>query len=168
MNALLNFDWTIFQRIHAWGTWNSATEHIFYFLNYAAVVVLLLYIAAYVWRHRARTAGVVILASGAAAYLVSRFIGFLYFRPRPFVTHNFEPLISASALSKSFPSSHAIVAFALAFALYKYNKKWGRWALVIAAIIALLRVIVGVHYPSDVLAGAAFGVLTSWLIRKFI
>lgn len=107
-----------------------------------------------------------ILLSAALAYILSRLIGFIYFRPRPFVTLDFVPLISESPLLKSFPSSHAIVAFALATALYRFDKKFGLAAFGCAVIIALTRVAVGVHYPTDILAGAALGVIVSWLTPK--
>ena len=163
-----NLDWYVFQKIHALGTFNSTTEWVAVFLNYAGVAALLGIALLYAWRRKSYMIGAMFAGSAAAGYAVSRIIGFLYFRPRPFVTHNLIPLIHQSPLSKSFPSSHATAAFALAAMIYFYNKTWGRWALFVAAIVAFVRIVVGVHYPSDVFAGAAFGVLLSWLIRKFV
>ena len=56
----------------------------------------------------------------------------------------------------SFPSGHATASFAAAWALFRLApKKVGVPALLLAILIALSRLYVGVHYPTDVLAGAA-------------
>jgi len=55
------------------------------------------------------------------------------------------------------PSGHATSAFAAAACLYCADRRYA-WALfTLAAIIALSRVFVGVHYPADILVGAALG-----------
>ncbi len=65
--------------------------------------------------------------------------------------------------SFSFPSGHTCASFAAAFALYKtLPRRWGIACLVLAALISLSRLYVGVHYPSDVLAGAAVGIFAGW------
>lgn len=65
----------------------------------------------------------------------------------------------------SFPSGHAVTAFALALTLLPLCRDaLGRAALlIVASSVALSRVVVGVHWPVDVLAGAALGALLSWL-----
>lgn len=70
-------------------------------------------------------------------------------------------------VSSSFPSGHAmsaaIVYFAVAYLAARLHKrKWARWlvmtaALVLVALIAFSRLYLGVHYPSDVIAGIAIG-----------
>lgn len=61
----------------------------------------------------------------------------------------------------SFPSGHSAVSFAAAWALWRAIdpkwKKWGAAALVLAAVIALSRLYLGVHYPTDVIFGALIG-----------
>ena len=64
----------------------------------------------------------------------------------------------------SFPSGHTATSIAGALALARI---WpaARWLLGgLAALIALSRVYVGVHYPSDILAGAVLGVALAWLV----
>ncbi|MCC6563733.1 phosphatase PAP2 family protein, partial [Candidatus Uhrbacteria bacterium] len=57
------------------------------------------------------------------------------------------------------------VAFAWAAALTYGRPGWGLVALVAAAAVGLGRVFVGVHYPSDVIAGAVLGILCASIVR---
>ena len=66
----------------------------------------------------------------------------------------------------SFPSGHTNASFAAAFALAKGFGKKGAWAYLVAALIAVSRLWVGVHYPTDVLAGAVCGTLCAWAAWK--
>ncbi len=71
----------------------------------------------------------------------------------------------------SFPSGHATNSLACSWVLFRRApKKWGAAALALAILIALSRLYVGVHYPTDVLAGAAIGIgsacLSLWLVPK--
>jgi membrane-associated phospholipid phosphatase len=68
----------------------------------------------------------------------------------------------------SFPSGHAAMVFQLAGVwAFTTPRRWLRIALIAAALfIASARIAVGVHWPQDILAGAAFGWLTVWLGLK--
>lgn len=71
-----------------------------------------------------------------------------------------KTLVSASG--PSFPSGHATRAFAAACLIcFVEPRRYGVTALVIAALIAVSRVYVGVHWPTDVLAGGILGVLAA-------
>ena len=71
--------------------------------------------------------------------------------------------------SASFPSGHAATAFAAAVAVGAFYPRLRRPLLALAAVVALSRVYLGVHYATDVLAGTALGVLLGlasvWLVR---
>jgi undecaprenyl-diphosphatase len=75
-------------------------------------------------------------------------------RHRPYV-HT----LVAEPHSGSFPSGHAAASFACAVVLASFVPRYRVALLVIAALIAVSRTYVGVHYPLDVLAGAAWGTL---------
>jgi undecaprenyl-diphosphatase len=107
-----------------------------------------------VWR---RTAVAAVLSAGLGL-AVAKVISELVDRARPFVA---DPggvhLFSGHAADPGFPSDHATAAFAIAVAILLRKRSWGYVALVAAAVLSIGRVALGVHYPSDVLAGAAVG-----------
>lgn len=88
-------------------------------------------------------------------------------RVRPFdAVQGLIPLVKRP-LDSSFPSGHACASFAAALVYYRMLPKiWGIGALVLAALIAFSRLYVGVHYPSDVLAGLIVGVLAAWAAMR--
>lgn len=90
----------------------------------------------------------------------------LIMRPRPYLDIENLSILVPIEHSASFPSGHAASSFACAFALtYIFGAK-GAWAYVPACLIALSRLYVGVHYPSDVVCGAAFGTVVGLVICK--
>ena len=86
-------------------------------------------------------------------------------RPRPFVVNELiEPLVGGVSPYRSFPSGHSGGSFAAMFALYRWvPKKIGIPALFLASLVALSRLYVGVHYPTDILAGFVIGFVCSAL-----
>lgn len=106
------------------------------------------------WR-RACLAAVLGAGLGLA---VGKVISELVDRARPFVAdpHGVH-LFASHAADPGFPSDHATAAFAIAVAIVLRKRAWGIFALVAATVLSIGRVALGVHYPSDVLAGAALG-----------
>lgn len=107
---------------------------------------------------------------------VSAFIGravivslirIFFFRTRPFVAGTVNQLVVHNPVEASFPSGHTTVMFALAFSLMFYDKKWGTVYLIIALISALSRIVVGVHFPFDILGGILVGLLSAILTKWF-
>ncbi len=101
---------------------------------------------------------------------VSWGIGYLRFRPRPFVENHLTPLVRIAPGMKSFPSDHAVLSFTVATALLMQypQPNAGIVALGIAALISVARVVCGVHYPSDVAAGTALGIVGTVLVVSVI
>lgn len=88
----------------------------------------------------------------------------LVHRDRPFVVLEDTRLIDQRPLTSSFPSGHAASAMAGALAASRLlpEVRFVWWAL--AALIAVSRVYVGAHWPSDVLAGALLGIAVAWFV----
>lgn len=83
----------------------------------------------------------------------------IFQRPRPcWIDHSVHLLIPVPK-DYSFPSAHAFSCFISGTIIAKYNKRWGIFALVLAALISFSRLYLFVHFPSDVLVGAILGVI---------
>ena len=88
-------------------------------------------------------------------------------RERPFATLGFSSLIPAEA-SSAMPSGHAAFYFSLAFAVFLMNRRWGTVYFALAAVIGVARVAAGVHYPMDILVGAAIGLVSGYVVWKLL
>ena len=96
---------------------------------------------------------------------MSQVITHFWQRPRPFVAHPHDTiLLVARSNEPSFPSDHAVAAFAIAFAVAFVGRRMGAFFLAGATLISVMRVIAGVHYPGDVLGGVAIGFLAAFLV----
>jgi undecaprenyl-diphosphatase len=114
-----------------------------------------------------RTMVVQALLTACLAMGISGILSHFFYRDRPFVTHDVLQLIKHAA-NASFPSDHATAAFAVATAFWIVKPRIGKLWLLIAACIAFSRVWTGVHYPSDVLAGALIGAASAGSIHGLI
>jgi undecaprenyl-diphosphatase len=79
-----------------------------------------------------------------------------YFRERPFVEHEANMLFYQPTDS-SFPANMVAVAVGIAVGMWLYNRRLGAYFFIVAALVALARIYVGIHYPLDALGGAAIG-----------
>lgn len=91
----------------------------------------------------------------------------IFMRSRPFVQNDFINLYINKPKGYSFPSGHTLSSFIASTLLYNYNKHYGRYFLLLAFLIGISRVILMVHYPSDVLAGAILGFIIGIIFFKF-
>jgi undecaprenyl-diphosphatase len=113
---------------------------------------------------RLRRAAVSAGLTAGLALLVAHFLAAAVDRARPFVDHPKAHLFLAHAPDPGFPSDHATGAFAIAFALVLRDRLIGTIALVLALLLSVGRVALGVHYPSDVFAGAVLGLLAALVL----
>jgi membrane-associated phospholipid phosphatase len=122
---------------------------------------------------RKRRAAVVLLVSGALAGLFYTLAKWCVGRTRPYKTvpavppfefHPFQYGVAGlwKAHNQAFPSGHACLAFATAAALAMTYPRGKVIFWLVAAAVGVERVLEGAHYPSDVVAGAIFGVLAAW------
>ncbi len=107
----------------------------------------------------------------AIAGLLARFgfaelIRLFWDRPRPFVNNSVNLLFEHNG--PAFPSGHASFFFAISTIVYIYNRKLGVIFYLSSILIVISRVFSGVHWPTDILAGALLGILSGCLIHKFM
>lgn len=106
------------------------------------------------------------LFSMAFANLIVLVMNIFYFRDRPFIDLDLQ-LLFYEPTDSSMPANSSAAFFGLALAFYRYDKKVGRLLILIAAIHGFLRVYTGVHYPSDIIAGALIGAIAAFVGHKF-
>jgi undecaprenyl-diphosphatase len=118
------------------------------------------------WRRRARAAGVcqMALALAMVSILGNGIVKPLVHRPRPAPSAASQALVPERPTTWSFPSGHASSSFAGAFAL---SRVWPAASIplwLLAAAIAFSRWYLGVHYVTDILAGALLGLAVAWFV----
>jgi undecaprenyl-diphosphatase len=100
---------------------------------------------------------IVMALTGVLGVALYKCLKRVFVRERPFITHTTIDLAMAPLDRYSFPSGHTLHAVSFAMQATMHFPELG-WVLVpLAALIAGSRVVLGLHYPTDVLAGAAIG-----------
>lgn len=124
----------------------------------------------FIFKRKNRVQAIICIEAAAAAF-ISRvvfvsIVRAIVFRARPFVSSIVIQLVYHNPLEDSFPSGHATVMFAIATSFLLGKPKWlGILFFIFATVSALARVVVGVHFPSDIFAGAIIGIVSSILIK---
>lgn len=144
---------------------------IFFAKYFAYLLVVLLFF--FFWRKK-KVIFQSLLAGLLAHFGIVELIRLLWQRPRPFVENNVNLLLEHN--SASFPSGHAAFFFAISTVIFLYYKKvhprpkfwWGAGLFFFFAsfLISVSRVFVGIHWPTDILAGALVGIFSGWLVLR--
>lgn len=82
---------------------------------------------------------------------------------RPYEVYDYTPAVNKNTKGRSFPSRHTASAFIIAMAFMYIDVKLGVVMLVLATVIALTRVLSGVHFVRDVIGGALISIITGIL-----
>ncbi len=101
--------------------------------------------------------------TGVAGVLAFRWLKKTLVRERPFITHKAINRITAPLDRYSYPSGHTLHAVSFTITAVAYFPQLAVLLVPMALLIALSRVVLGLHYPTDVLAGAGLGGLLSAL-----
>lgn len=107
-----------------------------------------------------------VVFSALLAWVLAGIVKELFPMPRPFQVNGYPTLTLTIPFSSSFPSVHSSVAFAIAYAIYLHEKRFGVYFLAGAFLVALGRYLGNVHYFFDLLAGAFLGSAVSLVVSR--
>lgn len=157
---------------------NSLTKQIIVFLAESSPLIVVGILAG-IWLFSRRqdrryffylmTLGVL---SGTTAWLIASILKEVFDTQRPFlVIDNIKPLVEVSQASGAFPSGHTSFLFGLAVFSWFWLRRLSAYALLFLAFIGgVSRVMVGLHWPLDILGGIVVGlviaVFFNWAIKK--
>lgn len=171
---MLSFDFAILNAIQSMRS--NILDIIMIIITYIGSTTVVWTLAALILaiRKRTRQHGIVIALSMLLVLLLGTLlIKNIVMRPRPYNMP--QGLLSAADLiiplpmgRFSFPSAHAATAFAAATGVFFLHRKWGFGAYLLAALIGFSRLYLYVHFPTDVLFGAVFGIACAWLARWIV
>ena len=154
---------------------NQAGSNIFLDASMVALTILgmdyfMVFVGPVLWKGRLRELGFDAVVLMISSDLIVEGLKLLFDRQRPLAvlsdvhTLNWGPITTATGLS--FPSGHATRAFAMGTLIALGTKRnVGVSVLSLAVLIGLSRIYLGLHWPSDVLAGALLGVLMAFIMR---
>lgn len=94
----------------------------------------------------------------AASFALVSVFRYAYCAPRPYEVLGIPPVIKKDTRGKSFPSRHVFSAFMIAMTVFYFMPACGVILLVLGIVMALARVLGGVHFVKDVAAGALIGI----------
>lgn len=89
-------------------------------------------------------------------------------RPRPcWINQNIDMLVGIPD-DYSFPSGYSMASFASSVIMLRYDRRIGIPAVILAALIALSRLYLYVHFPTDVLVGTLMGIFFAFLAKRIL
>ncbi len=100
----------------------------------------------------------------AVSFIVLSVFRYLYNAPRPYEVFDTPSLIKKDTRGKSFPSRHVFSAFVIAVTVFYTCHPLGIFLGVCSFLLAVSRVLGGVHFTKDVLAGAVSGILCGMIL----
>jgi len=124
-------------------------------------IILIFGLLFFLFAHEHKGQGIrhiaVVLSAAVAAWIISKIIKYLYFSPRPFVALDGINVLFEHGGNDSMPSGHATFFSALSVAVFFYHRILGLLYILGAILIGLSRIVAGVHWPLDILAGYILG-----------
>ncbi|OGD65436.1 hypothetical protein A2215_03565 [Candidatus Berkelbacteria bacterium RIFOXYA2_FULL_43_10] len=162
LDKIRTYDFAVYKFFYKDTSADPNLEYFYYFFARYGILIPFFAFIYLIWTKKINA----LICSFLAMFfggLVDLLIYLAWKRPRPYVTHaSIASDINVSKLnvdSASFPSSHTYIAFAIATSIFLYgHKKLGALLFLVAIGVAIGRIGTGLHYPSDVIAGAFLGI----------
>lgn len=132
-----------------------------YLLVFGLFLILWLFASG---KRRWLLAAELLLAYIFSRWIVTAWIHFFVHTQRPFEALGFTPPFMPLTES-SFPSAHMTSLFALVPVLYALNKRWGLIYGALAFFVGAARIVIGVHWPLDIIGGILIGLVCGILVH---
>ncbi len=170
----MNPDVVLFHLLNNWvGTFPILDSITRIIVNDYVVPTLASLAAIWVWlsgatpqeRSRNQRAVILLIVGVLISQAFIKDLSFVYFRPRPFATETVKLLFYRPSVS-SFPSVPIAGVFVFASSISPVNRTLGLVLYLLGSLYGLARVYAGVHFPLDIVGGAAIGIGTVWAIER--
>jgi len=172
---MLAWDWALFQSLNSLAGRSALFDALVRFLmNDYALTTALSALLVVLW-FRGRTpedrsadhaAAIYTIVALAIAMAVLKGLNLLFFRPRPFTAHDGVHLLFYHPSDSSLPSNAATVAFVFAVGIARRSPRLGALAIALGSLLGISRIIGGVHYPLDIVAGVLLGAASVALVYR--
>jgi len=126
--------------------------------------VFWLFLIVYFWVRKEKKLALLLTVGIAGGALFTYPLKFLIYRVRPNFQIASTRLLTPSESDPSFPSGHSEMSFLAATVVSRFHPEYSKYLYVFSFIVALSRIYVGVHFPSDVIGGAVVGVIIGKLM----
>lgn len=171
--VLVNCDYELFGFLNSFAGKSAAGDFIFIALAEWVMYLMIAGLALFVLLGKKNRVRSVVALQAIAAAFISRaiivsVIRLFISRARPFVAGTVTQLVAHNPMEGSFPSGHTSVMFALAFTMFFADSKWGVVYLFLALASAISRIVVGVHFPLDIVGGILAAALATIFAKWFI
>jgi undecaprenyl-diphosphatase len=153
-------------------SWNNLAESsgflkasVKFTAQYLIYLLPIIFVILWFYSAQAKKVALRAVASAGLGLGITMIIGKSINRPRPFESGGVQEILFHRP-DYSFPSDHTTVLVAIAVSFYLSGyKKLSYLMFILATIISVARIAAGVHYPSDILAGAVVGIAAAFIIK---
>lgn len=142
-------------------------------INFTAYYLIFFFIPLifYFWKQGKKELSKKMVIAGFLSWLISKLFKTIFYLPRPFVVNQSSPALPFFDLiphDSTVMSGHTAATFAPGIVVFLKNRKWGILMLIAALLVGFGRIVLGLHYPLDILQGALLGGIIGFLIGKFL
>jgi len=151
------------------GKWQLVDWLIIFMADWLPYVASIFLFGIFLWRKKFSKNALISVCLSIGIALIVRFplvllIQLFINRPRPFVVDSHIVNVLGHHSTGSFPSGHASFFFPLAVALFIFDKRLGSILFLFISLMGFARIVCGVHWLTDILAGAFLGILVVFLV----
>jgi len=148
---------------------NNFFDKLIYFLaDPFAIIILIILFSYFLFAKNKKNSFINVFLTVLILWILSEVLKFIFPTGRPFIAlQEIKPLFLFRG-NDSFPSGHSIIFSGIAVIMYLENKKNGILFIISALLIGFARIVAGVHFFEDVIAGFAIGAIGAIFLLKYL